>query len=139
MPPQEVFLSHASADAAFATALAEVLRDHGIPVWYSRTDIRGAQVWHDEIGRALKRCDWFVVVLSPAAVASMWVRRELRRALEDPRLSDGIASVYLGDCDIESLSWVLPQYQSVDFRIDVEEGYRELLRIWGVGYRGRAG
>jgi hypothetical protein len=71
MPPNEVFLSHASQDHEFVTVLAEVLRRHGIPVWYSRTDIIGSKVWHDEIGAALNRCDWFVVVLSPASIVSM--------------------------------------------------------------------
>ena len=61
MMPQEVFLSHASADRAFADRVADVLRRHGIPVWYSPTNILGAQQWHDEIGAALKRCDWWVV------------------------------------------------------------------------------
>ena len=43
MLPTEVFLSHSSLDQAFVTSLAEVLRGHGIPVWYSRTNIVGAQ------------------------------------------------------------------------------------------------
>lgn len=53
--PNEVFLSHSSEDRDFADSLAEVVRAHGIPVWYSDTDIRGAQQWHDEIGAALQR------------------------------------------------------------------------------------
>lgn len=138
MRPAEVFLSHASADAAFATSVADVLRQHGVPVWYSRTDIRGSQLWHDEIGLALKRCDWFLVVLSPAAAESMWVRRELRRALQDPRLSDTISAIHHQDCDVDALSWVLSQYQIVDFRHDPDGGFRELLRTWGIGYRGRS-
>jgi hypothetical protein len=71
MRPAEAFLSHASADRQFASELAEILRRHGLPVWYSETDIRGAQQWHDEIGAALGRCDWFLLVLTPAAVESM--------------------------------------------------------------------
>lgn len=136
MRPQEVFLSHASRDAAFATSVADVLRAHGVPVWYSRTDIRGGQQWHDEIGSALERCDWFLLVLSPAAVSSMWVSRELQFALNESRYLDRIASVYLQDCDVKKLSWVLPLHQRIDFRIDREAGFRDLLRIWGIGYRG---
>jgi hypothetical protein len=63
--PQEIFLSHSSLDNQFASDLAAVIRRHGIPVWYSRTNILGAQQWQDEIGAALQRCDWFVVILSP--------------------------------------------------------------------------
>lgn len=67
--PEEVFLSHASQDEAFATELAAELRRHNVPVWYSATNIVGAQQWHDEIGSALDRCDWFVVILGVAVGA----------------------------------------------------------------------
>lgn len=135
MRPAEAFLSHASADRQFASELAEVLRRHGLPVWYSETDIRGAQQWHDEIGTALGRCDWFLIVLTPAAVESMWVKRELLFALEERRYADRIASIYVKECAYRRLSWVLSQYQLIDFRQDREAGLRELFRIWGVGYR----
>ena len=69
-PPREAFLSHCSADKAVADQLVEVLRRHGVPVWYSATNILGAQQWHDEIGRALQRCDWFLLLLSPRALNS---------------------------------------------------------------------
>ena len=61
MSPKEIFLSHSNLDRSFADSIAETLRGHGIPVWYSQTNILGAQQWHDEIGEALKRCDWFIV------------------------------------------------------------------------------
>ena len=47
MIPQEVFLSHSSVDRDFAAGLTAELRRHGIPVWYSETNILGAQQWHD--------------------------------------------------------------------------------------------
>ena len=101
MTPQEVFLSHASADRDFADRVAEVLRRHGIPVWYSPTNILGAQQWHDEIGAALKRCDWFVVLLSASAVQSFWVKRELSYVLQQRRYVDRITPVLLHPCDYE--------------------------------------
>jgi len=68
-------------DRQFVDRLVDVLRRHGTPVWYSETNIRGAQQWHDKIGAALRRCDWFVLVLSPDAAASKWVERELLYSL----------------------------------------------------------
>ena len=90
MIPHEAFLSHSSLDHDFVTGLADALRRHGVPVWYSRTNIMGAQQWHDEIGAALRRCDWFLLVLSPNAVASMWVKRELIFALQQNRFENRI-------------------------------------------------
>lgn len=134
--PNEIFLSHSSADGEFTSELAEVLRRHGIRVWYSDTNILGAQQWHDEIGAALRRCDWFVVVLTPDAVQSRWVKRELLFALQQDRFDDRIAPVLYRSCDHEELSWTLASLQMVDFREDFDHGCRDLLHIWGRGYAG---
>ncbi len=132
--PNEVFLSHSSYDRAFTTKLANVLRRHGIPFWYSDTNIVGAQKWHDEIGAALKRCDWMVLILSPGAVASKWVKRELMFSLQQDRFDGRIIPVLMQSCDYDELSWTLSELQIVDFRDDFDNGCRELLRVWGVGY-----
>jgi len=128
-------LSHASPDRSFVDGLADILTDHGVAHWYSRTSLAGAQQWHDEIGQALARCDWFGIVLSPAAISSRWVKQELLFALRDERYENRILPILLEECDVGSLSWTLPGFQSVDFTDDHARGYRELLRTWGIGYR----
>lgn len=135
MLPQEVFLSYSEKDHSFASLLAETIRRHGIPVWYSRTNVIGAQQWHDEIGSALKRCDWFVVVLSPHSVTSKWVKRELLFALNDQKYENRIVPLLYQDCDYDQLSWTLSLLQFVSFKDNHEVGYRDLLRIWGLGYQ----
>lgn len=135
MSPDELFLSHSSLDEEFVTRLADVLRSHGIPVWYSKTNILGAQQWHDEIGDALMRCDWFLVVLSPSSIRSMWVKRELLFALQQERFTEKIIPVLYQECDYAQLSWVLPSFQIIDFQGIFEDGCRDLLRTWGVGYK----
>lgn len=133
MMPNEVFLSHSNVDQDFAINLVNVLRRHGIPLWYSQADILGAQQWHDEIGAALQRCDWFVLILSPNAVDSIWVKRELIFALQQNRFENRIIPLLYQTCDSERLSWVLPIFQTIDFRSSFDSGYRALLRIWGLG------
>jgi hypothetical protein len=135
MLPNEAFLSHSSPDNSFADLVVETLRRHGIPVWHSRTNIIGAQQWHDEIGAALKRCDWFVLILSPDSVKSVWVKREVLFALNDNRYADKIVPVLYRPCDFDQLSWTLSMLQMVDFTGDFDEGCRALLRVWGIGYR----
>lgn len=135
--PQEVFLSHSDLNRGFAGSLSEVLRRHGIPVWYSQTNILGAQQWHDEIGSALRRCDWFAVVLSPQSVESVWVKRELLYALNHDRFENKIVPIMYQPCDYERLSWTLSDFQMVDFTRTLEEGYVDLFRMWGLGYRDR--
>ena len=134
MIPKELFLSHASADHRFATAVANTLRHFGVPVWYSPTHLVGSQSWHDQLGAALKRCDWFAVVLSPRSLTSMWVKRELHYALRQTRLDDRIVPILYKPCDLDHLSWVLLSVQYVDFTPSFKQGCRDLLRIWDIDY-----
>ena len=133
--PNEVFLSHSSLDRQFADDLAVVIRRHGIPVWYSQTNILGAQQWQDEIGANLLRCDWFAIVLSPQSVGSMWVKRELSFALKENRFENRIVPITYQPSSFESLSWTLSLFQMIDFTGTFADGCRDLLRVWGVGYR----
>ncbi len=135
MLPQEIFLSHSSSDRDFADTLADTLRNHGIPVWYSQTNILGAQQWQDEIGEALNRCDWFAIILSPNSVESMWVKRELMFALNENKFADKIVPILYQPCEFNTLSWTLSLFQMIRFSDDTENGFRELLRTWGIGYR----
>lgn len=114
--------------------IAAMLRRHGIPVWYSETNILGAQQWHDEIGKALARCDWFLLILSPHATRSDWVKRELLYALRTPRYRDRILPVSHRACEPAKLSWTLEDFQMVDFMGEFDAGCRALLRTWGVGF-----
>lgn len=135
MLPKEIFLSHSSSDRDFADALAKTLRNHGIPIWYSQINILGAQQWQDEIGEALSRCDWFAIILSPNSVESMWVKRELMFALNENKFADKIVPILFQPCEFSTLSWTLSLFQMIKFSDDMTDGFRELLRIWGLGYR----
>ena len=134
MLPIEVFLSHANQDRAIAQHLAHTLSRHGIPVFFSPQNILGAQQWQNEILGALRRCDWFVVLLSPDAINSMWVKREVAFALQDPRYEDRIIPLIYRECDLGSLQW-LTLFQMIQFTGDFADGCRNLLRVWGIGLR----
>jgi len=135
--PTEIFLSHAHADRKFLNRLVKVFRTHGVRYWYSTTHLTGAQQWHDEIGRALDRCDWFVVVLSPAATKSEWVKRELRYVLNEDRYRARIVPLLVRPCQHKRLSWTLGSFQLVNFADDFDDGCKNLLRVWGQSYQAR--
>ncbi|MFW6162147.1 MAG: toll/interleukin-1 receptor domain-containing protein [Planctomycetota bacterium] len=140
-PPGEAFISHAAEDRGFVRRLARLLADHGVRYWFSEAHILGAQQWHDQIGLALARCEWFLLVLSPAAVKSKWVKRELLYALQDDRYLERIVPILWRPCDAEELSWTLASFQWVDFTRDFRRASCDLLRIWGFrdGAGGAAG
>ena len=128
--PRKLFLSHASADRPFVNKLATFLTGRKIPFWYSRRHLVGAQQWHDEIGKALQSCDWFLVVISPAAVRSKWVKRELMYALNEDRYENRIIPMLYKPCDTEALSWTLASLQRVDFSKNFDQSCHELIKIW---------
>jgi len=132
--PKKLFVSHSSRDHRFAAKLVRVLQAHGLRCWFSPRHIVGAQQWHDEIGRALLRCDWFLVILSPHAVNSEWVKRELVFALNNAQYRGRIVPLLRRRCEYQRLSWTLDQSQFVDFTSSADEGLKELMRVWGLRY-----
>jgi len=132
MRPREVFLSHASADKALARRVIRALEAQRIDVWFAPYRLVGSQRWHDEIGRALQRCDWFVLLLSKNSVRSRWVKNEVLFALNEPTLADRIVPVLTEDCEWRRLSWTLGSIQRVDFRPGLQEGLADLLRVWKI-------
>jgi len=135
---RKLFLSHSSRDRAFILRLVKVLESNGIPYWYSATHIKGAKQWHDEIGKALRQCNWFLVVLTPDSVRSQWVKRELLFALDEARYRGRIIPLLYKSCKYSRLSWTLPSFEIVDFRNTFDSGCVQLFRVWGVQYNRQA-
>ncbi len=132
MPRPDAFLSHASRDRKLIERVAPVLEAAGVKYFYSKRHIRGARQWHDELGAALKRCNWFILLLTPNAVRSVWVKRELLYALQASRYKDRIAPLLFADCKVSKLSWTLPAFQYIDFRNRFKDGCESLLQLLGV-------
>jgi len=74
-------------------------------------------------------------ILSPAATASRWVKREVTHAVEEPRFDGRIVPLRISICSAKELSWVLPQIQTIDFIGRFDDACRELFAIWGIAYR----
>lgn len=71
-----VFLSHSHVDNGFVERLATDLESHGIKVWYDGWDL---DIGHDltvKIQKGISESDYLALILSPAAVESVWVQRE---------------------------------------------------------------
>jgi len=83
----------------------------------------------------ISHCDWFAIVLSPNSIKSIWVKKELVFALKQSRLVEKIIPLLYQPCDVDEFSWTLSSYQMVDFTGSFEEGCRDLLRVWSVGYK----
>lgn len=50
------------------------------------------------------------------------------------RFEGRIAPLLYRAYDYEQLSWILPQFQIIDFACGFDDGCRDLLGVWGVQY-----
>lgn len=129
-----VFISHSVRDRAFVEGeLIELLHRHGVGTWHMETDIKSAAEWVETILRALEKCDWFLVVLSPRSVASDWVKDEVHWAVA--HRPGRIITVLLEDCNVYELHIRLPRIQHIDFRQDLDTARQRLLDIWQISLR----
>jgi len=55
--------------------------------------------------------------------------------LQQNRFENRIVPLLWQSCDFDRLSWVLPSFQIIDFQRTFEDGCRDLLRLWGLGYQ----
>lgn len=93
--PAHVFISYAPGDRLYVDRLAQRLSGAGFGVWYDRSAEPG-RTFTDKIRAALDASDAVIVVLSPEAVASKWVLREISYA--DQRAIP-MVPLLLADCE----------------------------------------
>lgn len=132
----KVFISHSSTDREFVEReLIVVLNRFGIEPWYSKDEIESAGDFERLIRKALTDCDWFLVVLSPHAVTSEWVRAEVAWALENRK--NRFIPVLYRTCDPDDIHLKLRLIQHVDYRQNQEAARSKLLNTWKLNYARR--
>src|ERR1017187_5264835 len=126
MPRKRIFLSHSTSDAPFVDRLASDLERLSIGVWYDKWELRVGDSLLDKIAAGIEVNDYLVIVLTPASVASDWVRLELKaalmRELSEKRVV--VLPVLLANCVLPTF---LRDKKYDDFRADYEHGFEELL------------
>lgn len=77
----QIFISYSRKDIDFVRKLAGDLETAGYDVWWDITDLQGGDDWVSKIAEAISASQFVVVVLTPTAIASDWVRKEYTQAL----------------------------------------------------------
>src|SRR5687768_6454009 len=78
----KLFISHSSEDDAFVRDLRAALADHGQGGWIDSRELRGGDPLWPDISKAIDDASAYAVVVSPDALQSRWVGKELRHALK---------------------------------------------------------
>jgi tetratricopeptide (TPR) repeat protein len=79
MATLQVFVSHTKDNSDFCHTVVEGLRGAGANVWYDEHNM-GSGMLLDTIEQEIRKRPVFVVILSPAALRSQWVRDECKAA-----------------------------------------------------------
>ena len=79
---KDIFISYSRRDQEFVTRLAADLDTQVAGVWFDQSTIQVGQNWHAEIMDGIRECRAFILVLSPDAAESRYVREEVNKALE---------------------------------------------------------
>jgi hypothetical protein len=79
---KDIFISYSRRDQEFVTRLAADLDRQVAGVWFDQSAIQVGQDWYDEIMDGIRECKAFILVLSPDAAESRYVREEVNKALE---------------------------------------------------------
>lgn len=129
-----VFISHSSLDRKLVERkIIAPLRRHGVETWYSNDDIKPAVDFERSIHQGLEGCEWFLVALTPRAVASDWVKSEVDWALQ--HRPGRVIPVLLEDCDPKKFHLRLRLVEHVDFRRDPKRAIKELIEKLKPGAR----
>jgi formylglycine-generating enzyme required for sulfatase activity len=127
---KQVFISYATKDAEFAHRLADDLKRLGVPVWIAPESIRPGESWVSAIERGLEESSHVVVVLTPAALESRWVKKETDIAIARER--KGRIQVIPLNVEPCAVPLFLSSYQMVSFRRDYDVGLSQLAEILGI-------
>lgn len=91
----QIFISYSRKDLTFVERLAADLKNSGLDAWYDLSNLEGGSRWHQAIEQAIKDSQSVLVVLSPEALASKWVEKEVLFAEE---LGKKIIPLYYRSC-----------------------------------------
>src|SRR5262249_41691761 len=126
--PVTVFVSHSGHDRNWVEEeIVALLSSNRIEPWYSKTSISTASQWEREILKGMKSCEWFLLVVSPRAAESEWVKDELNWALY--HRPTRVVPVIMEDCNLWEFHIRLPRIQHIDFRDDERSARHELVKL----------
>jgi TIR domain len=101
----QVFVSHAHADNVLCDRYVEALNKRGLDVWYDRTNMQDGHFLDEQISRELQQRSAFVLMVTPASLASYWVKLEVGAfqslAAKDP--SRLFLPVRMAECEMPLL------------------------------------
>ena len=121
---QYFFMSYSREDTVKQRRIVRELRERGLNIWVDVENLTpGTPTWEREVETAIRGATGIVVLLSPEANNSEWVRREISFGEQHRKR---IFPVLIEGDDHTSTPLRLANHQRVDLRTHIESGLDEL-------------
>jgi hypothetical protein len=129
----QVFISYSHADERLARKLTKSLLQAGLQVWDAEREILPGDNWAKKIAEGLEESEAMVVLLTPDAVRSQAVRREIDYALGKKSFDKRLIPVLVGSPDEfpeHSIPWILRRLNMINLpeHGQDEEGIRQITQ-----------
>jgi hypothetical protein len=121
----KVFLSYAGSERQLAENIRHDLAAAGISVWDAVQEIVPGENWPKKVGKALDESNAMVVLISPEAVRSRWIKREIDYALGSPRFEGRLIPVLARPT--RDIPWILQRMNIVQHAGEPRKTTRQLI------------
>src|SRR5687768_5942319 len=120
-----VFVSYSRKNSDLMIKITSELRAKGVNIWVDRTGLRpGDSDWQENIQNAIERSACMVVLLSPEAKLSKWIKKEFQYA---ELLGRRIYPLLISGNESNAIPIGLVGVQFIDFRENYDQKIDELV------------
>ena len=123
---KKVFISYKSEEEREAQWVADRLEEAGFSCWIAPDSIPGGSNYAEQIPRAIREADAFVLILSSRAQTSKWIPRELDQAINEEKT---ILPFVIEDCRLnDAFSFYLSNVQFYEAWRGKSKAMKALIR-----------
>ena len=121
----DIFISYASVEKEEALDVKRVLETNGYVCWMAPESIPGGSSYANEIENAISSSEAVVVVLSDKSQNSIWIPKEIDRALTHRKI---IVPFHIDKSDIrDPFTFLLSDSQRIEAFNNISSAYEKLL------------
>ena len=122
----KVFITHSHGNRPLVRQVVKTLKQAGLDVWDDEYDTYPGDNWAKVTGEALEQSDAMVVLITPDALASVIVHRDVGFALSNIQFEYRVIPVLVGveqSVAAKSFSWIIRNLDLII--IPVSDGHEE--------------
>lgn len=126
----KVFISYENRAEPLVQRVAAALEEAGLEVWDAARQILPGDNFAGKIAQALQESEAMVVLITPEALRSKWIRWEVDYALGEQGYARRLIPVLVGDPEelpMENVPWILRRLPML--RLDESPEEEEIKRI----------